>query len=147
MIEAAAKMYCNPPVHLSIQAWRANERHVLEVIVPPSGKRPHQAIDENGEGKIYIRDKDQNYPAPGVLIEYWRSLKFDLPQRYFHTEKEQKLFDLLAEGKGYSVSQLSKLSSLPRQVVTKLLARFMRWSLVSMHFTHGVAYFNSKVEG
>jgi hypothetical protein len=144
MIEAAASMYCLPPVEYNVQVWRTGDRHVLEVIVPASGKRPHQAINETGEGIIYIREKDQNYPAPGVMVEYWRSLHFDLPERYFHTEKEKKLFDLLGDGQGHTVSKLSRQTLLPRQVVTKLLARFMRWNLIKMHFEHGIAYFTNK---
>jgi len=50
----------------------------------------------------------------------------------------------LSHSEGYTVSQLSKMSNIPRPIVTNLLARFMRWELVSMDFDQNIARFRSK---
>jgi hypothetical protein len=143
MLEAAARMYCVPPVEYHTQAWRANNRYVLEVVVPPSSYKPHQALGAEGEATAYLRSEDKNYPAPGVMLEYWRTIDEDLPGRYFHTDRERKLFGLLSDERGHTVSELSRKTTIPRKIVTKLLARFMRWELVTMTFEHGQARFSA----
>ena len=143
MVEAAATMYCKPRVEFKTQGWRAGERYVLEVIVEPSRHRPHQVIDEEGNWKAYVRRNDQNFPAPSVLMQYWKSDFTATTEKYFHTEKEKKLFEALNNTEGYTVSQLARITNIPRQIVTTLLARFMRWELVTMDFDQGIARFRS----
>jgi hypothetical protein len=144
MIESAATLYCSPRVEYKTQGWKSGDKFVLEVIIEPSRLRPHMAIDENGDRTAYIRRNDQNFPAPGVLMQYWKSDFTPATEKYFHTEKEKKLFAALNVSEGHSVSQLSKMTNIPRSVVTTLLARFMRWDLVIMNFDQGVAKFISK---
>lgn len=143
MIDAAAKMYCKPRVEYKTQAWKAGDRYVLEVIVPASDLRPHQAVDDEGKWTAYIRRHDQNFPAPGVLLEYWKTDETDRSERYFHTEKEKKLFGALNHQDGLTVSQLSKTTGIPRHIVTTLLARFMRWELITMDFEQGSARYKT----
>jgi len=143
MVEAAASMYCKPVVKYKTQGWRAGERYVLEVIVESSSHRPHQAQDEEGNWKAYVRKDDQNFPAPSVLMQYWKSDETNTTEKYFHTEKEKKLFAALNDQEGHTVSQLSKMTEIPRQIVTVLLARFMRWELITMDFEQGIAKFKS----
>lgn len=63
MIEAAADLYCKPPVKLSVQRWQVNGKYVLEAIVQKSDKRPHLAPDKNGGYAAYVRVKDENFIA------------------------------------------------------------------------------------
>jgi DNA-binding MarR family transcriptional regulator len=77
-------------------------------------------------------------------MQYWKSDHTPLTERYFHTEKEKRLFEALSHSEGYTVSQLSKMSKIPRPIVTNLLARFMRWELVTMDFDQNIARFRSK---
>ena len=144
MIQAAATMYSKPPIEYSTQGWKAGDRYVLEVNIPSSRYRPHQAVDEAGEWKAYLRKHDQNFPAPGVLMQFWKSEHTPMTERYFHTEKEKRLFEALSHKEGYTVSQLSKVSRIPRPIVTTLLARFMRWDLVTLEFDQNIARFRSK---
>lgn len=144
MIQAAATIYSKPPIEYSTQGWKAGDRYVLEVIIPSSRYRPHQAVDEAGEWKAYLRKHDQNFPAPGVLMQFWKSEHTPMTERYFHTEKEKRLFEALSHKEGYTVSQLSKVSRIPRPIVTTLLARFMRWDLVTLEFDQNIARFRSK---
>ena len=120
------------------------DRYVIEIIIDPSYHKPHTCVDEEGNWKAYIRKHDQNFPAPSVLLQYWKSDVPDSPEKYYHTEKEKKLFAALNNETGHSVSQLSRITGIPRQIVTVLLARFMRWELVIMDFAQGMATFKSK---
>jgi hypothetical protein len=144
MIQAAATMYSKLPIEYSTQGWKAGDRYVLEVIIPASRHRPHLAVNELGEWKAYVRRHDQNFPAPGVLMQYWKSDHTPITEKYFHTEKEKRLFEALSHQEGFTVSQLSKMSRIPRPIVTTLLARFMRWELVTMEFEQNIARFRSK---
>lgn len=144
MVDTAANVHCRPRVEYKTQGWRAGERYVLEVIVEPSRYRPHQAIDDENNWKAYVRRLDQNFPAPSVLIEYWKSDFTPRTEKYFHTEKEKNLFKALDSTEGYTVSQLSRITQIPRQIVITLLSRFMRWELVIMDFEQGIAKFRSK---
>jgi len=143
MIQAAATMYSKPPVAYTTQGWRAGDKYVLEVIIPASRYRPHLAVNEIGEWKAFVRRHDQNFPAPGVLMQYWKSDHTPMVEKYFHTEKEKRLFEALSHSEGYTVSQLSKMSHIPRAIVTTLLARLLRWELVSMDFDQNIARFRS----
>jgi hypothetical protein len=144
MVQAAATMYSKPPIEYSTQGWKAGDRYVLEVTIAPSRYRPHQAVNELGEWRAYVRRHDQNFQAPGVLMQYWKSDHTPLTERYFHTDKEKKLFEALSHSEGYTVSQLSRMSNIPRPIVTNLIARFMRWELVTMDFDQNIARFRSK---
>ncbi len=144
MLEAAAKMYCKPKVDFTTQLWKTDNRYVLEVIIEPSDQLPHYLIDPDGKYKAYIRKNDQNLPANAVQLEVWRGEETDRPQRYFHTEKEKKIFNSLEAHQLLSLSQLVKMTSIPRNIMIKLLARFVRWELIEMEHTNDQIKFKLK---
>jgi hypothetical protein len=132
MLEAAARFYCKPPVDFTIQAWKVEHRTVLEINVSCSSDKPHIACNEENEWKAYIRLGDKNLIAPAVLLELWKSKDDDRPQRYFHTEKEKRIFTALENNSGLSLSQLVRITKIQRPIMIKLLARFIRWDLMKM---------------
>ncbi len=144
MLEAAAKMYCKPKVDFTTQLWKTDNRYVLEVIIEPSDQLPHYLIDADGKYKAYIRKNDQNLPANAVQLEVWRGEETDRPQRYFHTEKEKKIFNSLEAHQLLSLSQLVKMTRIPRNIMIKLLARFVRWELLEMQHTNDQIKFKLK---
>lgn len=144
MVAAAAEMYCRPRVSFQTHVWKSDNRYVLEVIVPPSDERPHAVIDAEGNYKTYIRRGDQNLPAPNVLLEVWRGTEADRPQKYFHTEKEKKIFSTLQNTEGLSISQLMRATDIPKNVMVKLLARFIRWELIEIFFVQDQARYRLK---
>jgi len=132
MMEAASSMYTRPNVPYKVQVWKVEYRAVLEIIVEPSSNRPHLALMEDDTWKPFIRSGDQNLVAPAVLREVWRVTDLDRPQKYFHTEKEKKIFQILQDTGGITLTQLSKHVSIPRKILTPLLARLIRWQLVDI---------------
>ena len=72
MIDAAAKLYCNPEVTFSSKNHTINGKNILEVDVPRSGKIPVKAKDETGRWKAYLRQNDQNFMADRVILQVWR---------------------------------------------------------------------------
>ena len=63
MIEAAAKLYCQPAVTCQMTTHCIEGRTVLEVFVPPGDQRPYYAIDENNSRRAYLRIHDENILA------------------------------------------------------------------------------------
>jgi Putative DNA-binding domain len=144
MVEAAAEVYCRPRVEFSSQLWKSDNRYVLEIVVPPSAQKPHFMIDQEGQYKAFIRKGDQNLPANAVLLEVWRGEETERPQKYFHTEKEKRIFNVLQANDSLSLSQLVRMTQIPRNIMVKLLARFIRWDLVQMEFALDQSRFKLK---
>lgn len=144
MIQAAAEIYCKPAVPFKFQVWKVDYKTVLEVNIPASDRKPHAACDEENNWKPYIRLHDKTLPAPAVLLEVWRGKDDDVTHRYFHTEKEKKIFDTLQQYPGISYSALLRKTMLPKHILTKLLARFIRWDLIVMDFDQDKAIYKLK---
>jgi predicted HTH transcriptional regulator len=141
MMEAAAKMYVNPPVDFSVQAWKVDGRTVLEVNIEASRHRPHLAQLDDGTWKAFLRKDDQNFLAPAVLLHVWKSDDIAMPQKYFHTERERKIFTALNEKGTLTQNQLVKITEIPRPALTSLLARLIRWGLIKIDFQQDKAYY------
>jgi predicted HTH transcriptional regulator len=141
MMEAAAKMYVNPPVDFSVQAWKVDGRTVLDGNIEPSRHRPHLAQLDDGTWKAFLRKDDQNFLAPAVLLHVWKSDDIAIPQKYFHTERERKIFTALNEKGTLTQNQLVKITEIPRPALTSLLARLIRWGLIKIDFQQDKAYY------
>ncbi len=144
MVEAAANVYCRPTVAFKNQLWKSNNKYVLEVLVLPSEKMPHFIIDAEGNYKAYIRKADQNLLANAVQLEVWRGEETQRPQKYFHTEKEKRIFNALQTTENLSLSQMVRDTNIPRSILIKLLARFIRWDLIEMQFINDQSRFKLK---
>jgi len=144
MVEAAAKMYCRPPVAYSTQTWKAAGKYVLEVIIPKSAIRPVLAECSESVWRAFVRRADENFPAPGVFVKCWRMEELPREEYYTHTDREKIVFELLGSGKSFSVSQLSRANSMHPSEMNNLLAKFLRWDLIKCDFDQGVAKYSIK---
>jgi len=75
MLESAACIFCKPSVKYNINKWFIEGKWILEVIVPPSRKKPHYALNENNKWRAYIRVKDKNIQANGLILKVWKNKK------------------------------------------------------------------------
>ncbi len=144
VLEHAAYHLCQPIVPLKFQGWKAGDRYVLEVTIQAGKMKPYKALNHEGKWLAYIRNEDQNYLAPSVLMHYWKQNDTDELEKYYHTEKVQILQNALLNTEGYSLNRLSKITHIPRNKINALLAKLMRWDLVEMSFHHGEARFRTK---
>lgn len=69
MIDAAAQMYCQPPVKLENYIYKVEGKDVLEVRVAESDRKPICALDETGKAWAYVRIKDENILASPVHLK------------------------------------------------------------------------------
>ena len=144
MVEAAAKLYCRPAVSFTTQSWKAAGKFVLEVIIPKSTIRPVLAECSESVWKAFLRRADENFPAPGVFVKCWQMEELPREQYYTHTARETMVFELLRSGKSFSVSQLSRANNMHPSEMNNLLAKFLRWDLITCHFDQGVARYSLK---
>jgi predicted HTH transcriptional regulator len=95
MIEAAAKIYCNPPIDFSTKQWHAEGKTVLEVCIEPSSNKPHFAKDESGKWLAYIRMDDENFLAHKIQIEVWKKQKSPKGIYISYSDDERFLIEYL----------------------------------------------------
>lgn len=146
MIEAAASMYCRPPVTCSTQTYIAEGRTVLEVCIEEVADKPVCALDEENKPKAYVRIEDENILATPVHLKVWQHTNKKRGSFVTFTEKEQRLLDALKEKDTLTLNQCCKASRLNRQTVCGLLADFIRFDLVSPVFLSHKFYFKLKNE-
>jgi len=141
MVEAAAELYCKPPVAFKTQVWKTNYRSVLEVVVEASNARPHYAPDEHGEWVAYRRIDDRNIKANGVLLKIWLHEQSARPADFRYTGRVRRLFSLLRRHGRLNFRSIAKLLRSGRQQTEDLLAQLVVWEVICMEFTDTGCFF------
>ncbi len=72
MIDTAARVMCQPAVRYSFREHDYKHLLVLEVIVPESHHKPHQAKGEDGQWRPFIRHHDKSVVASSILLAVMR---------------------------------------------------------------------------
>lgn len=141
MIEAAADLYCLPPIKVKKHIYKAEGKDILEVEVAESREKPICALNEKGKAWAYVRIKDENILANPVHLKMWKKSKVEEEVVMAYTAKEQKLLNLLQQHKRLTLNQCCKLSHLSRQQTCELLADFIRFELVQPLFEEHTFYY------
>lgn len=144
MIEAAASMYCQPPLKVSTTSYQVEGKTVLEAIIHEEENKPVYAIDNDNKRRAYLRIHDENILASPVHLQVWEQLKKKKGTFVAFTPKEQELLDILKEKGNLTLNQCCKSCSLNRQTICRLLANFIRFDLVSATFSSHKFYFKLK---
>lgn len=129
VLDAAATMYCDPPVLLENRRIEYEGKMILESIVKPALTKPVKAEAEPGDWKAYIRHGASNRLASPVHLELWKMGELGGRPSVFST-REQRLIAAFNERKWLSLNQAVKFTRLPRHLVVRTLASFIRWGIV-----------------
>lgn len=132
MIEAAADMYCKPPVAFQSRVWQEDMRLVLEIIVSPTEEKPVYSPDEEGKWKVYVRRKDHTLLANKILLSFWKQQKKEMTRPEKFDNEETGLLGLIQKQGPVTLSQLYRHSTLAKNRVDKLLVLFLCWELITM---------------
>ena len=97
MIDAAATMYCRPPLQTESKIYKVEGKDVLEVVISEQPAKPVYALDEDKKPWAYIRIADENILADRVHLETWNREQDDKKVVMSYTPREQSLLNLLAE--------------------------------------------------
>jgi predicted HTH transcriptional regulator len=147
MIEGAAELFCKPAVTFTHKIWQEDLKLVLEIGVSANPLRNHTAQDEQGAWKIYIRRDDHTLLANKILLKVW---KLEQNGKTRPTTLDSQALSVLQAVDAHpeiTLSQLYKITQLPKKTVDHYLALFVYWKNISMHVSsEGVSYtINQKI--
>ncbi len=68
MAEKAGNQFCNPVVPFQIKEWKAEGRKILEITIHESNTKPHYAMNDQNQWRVYVRIQDQNHVANRIIV-------------------------------------------------------------------------------
>jgi predicted HTH transcriptional regulator len=135
MIEAAANMYCQPPVSFQTILWEEDGKTVLEVLVPKSDSKPHKAPTKDGDYKVYVRVNDQNLLANSVLLKVWSRQKRKHGTFLKLTQAENTLLTYLSEHSEISMNAFQRLAGINRWTAEKIIVNLLVINVLEMELS------------
>ena len=142
MVEAAAALYCVPPVSCRMSIHRVDGHNVVVAEVDAVESPPVCALLEDGRPCAFVRIADENIVASPVQMALWREAHRDTRTLLPFTACEQALLKLLADAEvPLTLNRFARLGRLPRYRAVRLLAQFVRFGLVKQLFVgHSFVY-------
>jgi predicted HTH transcriptional regulator len=130
MIDAAARLYCNPEVKITTRNHTINGRSILEVDVPRSKIIPVRAKDEGGKWKAYFRQRDQNFMADRVMMQVWRRSSRSRGLLLRFEDNENLLLNHLRGGEKITVAGFRRLAAINSKTAEKTLSDFILCGII-----------------
>lgn len=132
MVEAAAKIYSNPPITFLTQQWQVEGKTVLEIQIEPSKTKPHFASGENGKWLAYLRVEDENYLAHKIQINVWKKSNSYEGIYFTYSEHEKFLIDYLQNNPSITISKFIRLAHVSRNKAEEVLTNFVIMDVIKM---------------
>ncbi len=131
MIDAAARLHCDPEVTIRTRNHTINGKNILEAEVLKSPIIPVKARDEHGRWRAYFRQNDQNFMADRVILQVWRrsAKSRGLLLRFEETEN-LLLSHLRSEGR-ITVKEFRNLAGINARRAEKILSDFILCGLIT----------------
>lgn len=136
MIEAAATLYCSPPVEITMQTYTVEGKTILVAEIPKAVQKPIQAQVEPDKYMAYVRVADENILATPVHLAVWRQKNSPWGSLVKYTDREQLLLDYLSAHQEITVSRYSRLAHISYRSAVEHIARFVRFGLLDICFEH-----------
>jgi len=141
MVEAAAKIYSNPPINFSTKQWHSEAKTVLEISIEPSIEKPHYAKDESGKWLAYIRKNDENILAHKIQLVVWNKQNSPKGICFTYSDDEKFLIQYLRENERITFSKFMRLAQISRQKAQEILSNFIIMNIIRLNTTHEGTYF------
>ncbi len=135
MIEAAAEMYCSPPLSFQSRVWQDGMKLVLEIKIEKTATRPIMALDEEKRWRAYVRRADHSLLANKILLNVWKLDKKEISRPEKIDNQETALLGIIGSEEKTTLSQIYRKSSLSKKDVDRLLSLFIYWNLVNMQIS------------
>lgn len=133
MVEAAAKIYSDPPLNFSTKEWQIEGKIVLEISIEVSDKKPHFAKDENGKWIAYIRKDDENVLAHKIQIEVWKKQKSTKGIYFSYSENEKFLIEYLQKNPTISFSKFIRFAQISRSKAEEILSNLIILGVININ--------------
>ncbi len=141
MVEAAAKIYSNPPINFSTQQWQIEGKTVLEIQIEPSTTKPHFAKNDDGKWLAYIRVHDENILAHKIQLNVWRKNKSQVGIYFTYSETEKILVEYLQKNPTITFSKFVRLAHISRNKAEEVLSNSVIMEIVEIKTEKEVTFF------
>jgi predicted HTH transcriptional regulator len=141
MIEFSAETYCDPAVEYEFIEHTEEGKFVLEVLLPKSEGKIHQAIDENGKKKAFTRIKDEVILMPPQMFLSQKTKIKKSDNLFKYTEIENKIIKEIGYGDGVTIDEIASAIKIPRYELNKTLAKLINFNVVEMDYHNKIWYF------
>ena len=141
MIETAAHLYCKPEVTFTAKNHKVDGKHVVEIIVKNSNKKPHYAPGKDNKQTVYIRVKDENKVANKVIIKVWERQTRPKGVYLKYTDAEKQLLTYIEQNGEVTFSKACRIAKANHNKVENILANFIAIGILEPAFNeHYVTY-------
>lgn len=130
MVEAAAKIYSNPPIEFFTQQWHVEGKTVLEIQIEPSISKPHYAKSEEGKWLAYTRVDDENILAHKIQLNVWKENIRQTGIYFTFSESEKILIEYLQNNPSISFSKFFKIAHISKQKAEEILTNCVVMDIV-----------------
>ena len=137
MITWAAERYTRPGVQWVSQTQQVQGKEVLEVYVPASSMRPHQAQDDQGKWKTYLRMNDQTLLANRVIFLAMSLITRPVAHPVEYSDKEARILHYLREHPCITLSGAVKVSQSHFRQTEQSLSRLIYWGVLGYKWQNG----------
>jgi len=135
MLDAAATMYCRPPVSFTVKLHDIEGKLVLEANIPKSDGTLHTAPDKEGNYKVFIRKADENLMPGGIFIRLHNRRKEGKGVTIEYSDRERFLLHYLLENETITLNQYKKKGGLSKKAAESILIRFVLLGVITMDTT------------
>ena len=119
-----------------VEEYAIEGKTILLVDIPESKNKPILATDIQGKSWAYVRIKDENILANKVHLEVWKNINKPLGEFISYTKEEKLLLQTLQNQGHLTINQISKITTLKRNRVIKLLTKFILFKVIEPTFTN-----------
>jgi len=141
MLENSAFAHCKPEVHYSTKEWVIDDKVILEVDIPRSKKHIYKAPDNDGKLKAYVRVKDQNLLANGVLMKVWTKRIKNQKIKFIYSKPVQEVLFYLRENPFITLAETIKVSGLPKFKAEHLLSDLILLDIVALELAENKEFY------
>jgi predicted HTH transcriptional regulator len=138
MVESAASLYCKPEVPFKTWNHAIEGKTVLEVYIPPAGRKPVYARDEDNRWMAYTRVADENILANVIQLQIWKEEHKTRGRLLEYTRSEQILLETVRLSPGASLSKLQRDTGFQRKELVTILTKLVLFDVVEMQFSEGI---------
>ncbi|OPZ57276.1 MAG: Divergent AAA domain protein [Bacteroidetes bacterium ADurb.BinA012] len=131
MIDAAARLHCDPEVTIRTRNHTINGKNILEAEVLKSPVIPVKARDEHGRWRAYFRQNDQNFMADRVILQVWRRSAKSRGLLLRFEETENLLLSFLRSEGRITVKEFRILAGINARRAEKILSDFILCGLIT----------------
>lgn len=144
MIEAASQIHTIPEVKFKTKKHIIEGKQVLEVIIEKSNEKPHLAPDEKGNMKAFVRVKDQNLLANGLLLKVWQQEIKEIGVKIHYNEAEKFILKYLSNNEHITFSKFKKLAGITKHYAEQILIDFILLEIIEIVISDSLIYYRLK---